>query len=93
MGISGGTTKCDYVVRELGFDDCVDYKASDFEARLKEACSDGIDVYFDNVGGPVADASLGLMNDFGRVPVCGRIASYNATELPPEPDRVPWLMG
>ena len=60
---------------------------------LKAACPDGVDLYFENVGGKVFDAVLPLLNQFARVPVCGRIASYNATSLPEGPDRVPQLMG
>ncbi|MFC7334395.1 NADP-dependent oxidoreductase [Rhodocista pekingensis] len=93
VGIAGGKDKCDYVTGTLGFDACVDYKAPDFMQRLKEACPGGIDVYFDNVGGDVADACMALLNNFARVPVCGRIANYNDTELPPGPNRVPQLMG
>jgi len=93
VGIAGGRDKCDYVVNTLGFDACVDYKAPDFAQALAAACPDGIDVYFDNVGGSVADECIRLTNDFARIPVCGRIANYNDTQLPPGPDRVPWLMG
>ncbi len=92
VGIAGGPEKCAYVINELGFDACVDYKAADFAEKLAAACPKGIDVYFENVGGPVFDAVLPLMNTFGRIPVCGRIAQYNDTELPPGPDRGPLLM-
>ncbi len=93
VGIAGGPDKCAHVRDALGFDACVDYKAPDFQAQLKAACPDGIDVYFDNVGGDVADACLALMNTHGRMPVCGRIANYNDTELPPGPNKVPMVMG
>ena len=93
VGIAGGPDKCAHVRDALGFDACVDYKAPDFQAQLKAACPDGIDVHFDNVGGDVADACLMLMNTGGRVPVCGRIANYNDTELPPGPNKVPMVMG
>ena len=92
VGIAGGPDKCRYVKDELGFDDCLDHRAPDFAARLKAACPKGIDVYFENVGGAVFDAVLPLLNPFARIPVCGLIAQYNATELPPGPNRLPLLM-
>ncbi len=92
VGIAGGPDKCRYVKDELGFDDCIDHRAPDFAARLKAACPKGIDVYFENVGGAVFDAVLPLLNPFARIPVCGLIAQYNATELPPGPNRLPLLM-
>ncbi len=92
VGIAGGADKCRYVADELGFDDCIDHRAPDFAARLKGACPKGIDVYFENVGGAVFDAVLPLLNPFARIPVCGLIAQYNATELPPGPNRLPLLM-
>ncbi|WP_337175687.1 NADP-dependent oxidoreductase [Paludisphaera sp.] len=92
VGIAGGERKCRYVADELGFDACLDHREPDLPGRLKAACPDGIDVYFENVGGPVFDAVLPLLNRFARVPVCGLVAQYNATELPPGPDRVPLLM-
>jgi NADPH-dependent curcumin reductase CurA len=92
VGIAGGPEKCKYVKEQLGFDDCVDHRASDFAERLKAACPKGIDVYFENVGGHVFEAVLPLLNFFARIPVCGLIAQYNATELPPGPNRLPLLM-
>jgi NADPH-dependent curcumin reductase len=92
VGIAGGPDKCRYVKDELGFDDCVDHRASDFADKLKAACPKGVDVYFENVGGAVFDAVLPLFNPFARIPVCGLIAQYNATELPPGPNRLPLLM-
>src|SRR3954466_8750553 len=92
VGIAGGADKCRYVKEELGFDDCIDHRDPDLAARLKEACPKGIDVYFENVGGAVFDAVFPLLNDFARVPVCGLIAHYNASELPAGPDRVPVLL-
>jgi NADPH-dependent curcumin reductase CurA len=80
VGIAGGPKKCDYVVNELGLDACVDYKEQNFERALKQACAGGVDVYFDNVGGPVLDAVLPLMNLASRLVVCGTIADYNADE-------------
>jgi NADPH-dependent curcumin reductase len=92
IGIAGGPDKCRYVKDELGFDECVDHRASDLAEKLKAACPKGIDVYFENVGGPVFDAVLPLLNTFARIPVCGLIAQYNATELPGGPNRLPLLM-
>ena len=80
VGIAGGTEKCRYVTETLGFDAAVDYKAADFAPQLKAACPKGVDVYFENVGGEILDAVLPLMNMFGRIPVCGLIAGYNASE-------------
>lgn len=88
VGIAGGADKCRYVVDELGFDACIDHRAPDFAAQLAVACPDGIDVYFENVGGAVFDAVLPLLNTKARVPVCGLIADYNATALPAGPDRL-----
>jgi NADPH-dependent curcumin reductase CurA len=82
VGIAGGSKKCRYVVDELGFDDCIDHRAPDMAAQLKSACPNGIDVYFENVGGAVFEAVFPLLNNFARVPVCGQIANYNATEMP-----------
>lgn len=92
VGIAGGEKKCSYVKQELGFDECLDHREPQLAQKLKTACPSGIDVYFENVGGPVLDAVLPLLNDFARIPVCGQIANYNATELPPGPDRLPMLM-
>jgi len=93
VGIAGGADKCQYVSAELGFDFCVDHHADDLPGRLAAACPKGIDVYFENVGGAVFDAVLPLLNAKARVPLCGLIATYNATELPPGPDRLGLLVG
>src|SRR5712671_5914647 len=82
VGIAGVPDKCRYVVEQLGFDACVDHRGGDLPARLKAACPKGIDVYFENVGGAVFEAVFPLLNNFARVPVCGQIATYNATEMP-----------
>ncbi len=82
VGIAGGKEKCDYVVNELGFDACVDYKAGNLAADLAAATPDGIDAVFENVGGEVLDASLARMNPYGRIAVCGLIAGYNGESLP-----------
>jgi Putative NADP-dependent oxidoreductases len=92
VGIAGGPAKVAYVRDELGFDVALDHRAGDFAERLREAAPDGIDVYFENVGGKVFDAALPLLNDFARVPVCGLVAHYNDTALPDGPDRLPLLM-
>ena len=85
VGIAGGPKKCRYVVDELGFDACVDYKAGNLAADLKAAAPDGIDVYFENVGGEILDTVLLQMNTFGRIPVCGLISAYNAKTVPEAP--------
>lgn len=93
VGIAGGPEKCEYALREFGFDACLDHRKPDLPKRLAEACPGGIDIYFENVGGAVFDAVLPLLNIFARVPVCGLISQYNATSLPPGPDRTPLLLG
>jgi NADPH-dependent curcumin reductase len=92
IGIAGGERKCRFVKEELGFDGCLDHRQPDLAERLQAACPNGIDIYFETVGGAVFDAVLPLLNNFARIPVCGLIAHYNATELPAGPDRVPLLM-
>ena len=77
VGVAGGTEKCQYAVRELGYDACVDYKLKSFSHDLKNACTKGIDVYYENVGGAVFKAVLPRMNNFARMPVCGAITYYN----------------
>ena len=77
VGIAGGRAKCDYVAHELGFDACIDYKAGNLDAELGAACPQGIDVYYDNVGGPILDTVLTQMNAFSRIALCGQIAGYN----------------
>lgn len=93
VGVAGADDKCQHVVDHYGFDACVNYKEEDFEEQLQAACPDGIDVYFENVGGKVFDAVMKLVNDFARIPVCGRIAHYNQTKLPEGPDRLIPFMG
>jgi NADPH-dependent curcumin reductase CurA len=86
VGVAGGPDKCRYAVEELGFDACIDYKqhtsAASLSKALRAECPNGIDGYFENVGGMVLDAVLPLMNAFGRIAVCGMIAGYNGAPLP-----------
>src|SRR5438552_8702493 len=91
VGVAGSSEKCDYVVKELGFDACVNYKTQELLPAHKEACPRGVDVYFDNVGGPVLAAVLRLLNQNARIPLCGLVSQYNATELPPGPNLGPIL--
>ena len=92
VGIAGSSKKCEFVTEELGFDSCINHKSDDFAENLKKTCPKGIDVYFENVGGKVFDTVLPLLNDFARIPVCGIISAYNATELPAGPNLIPSLM-
>lgn len=86
VGIAGGAKKCGFVTGELGFDACLDYKAEkDLDAALRAVCPNGIDVYFDNVGGEISDAVLRNINFFGRVALCGSISQYNASSPPMGP--------
>ena len=91
VGIAGGPDKVAWLT-ELGFDVALDHRSPTFAADLKAAVPEGIDVYFENVGGHVWDAVLPRLNTYARVPVCGLVANYNATELPPGPDRSARLM-
>jgi NADPH-dependent curcumin reductase CurA len=92
VGIAGGAAKCEYVRQELGFDACVDHRSLSFVDELKAACPQGVDVYFENVGGAVLKAVVPLLNNFARMPVCGLIAHYNMSALPSGPDWSPALM-
>jgi len=92
VGIAGGADKCRFVTEELGFDACLDHRAPDLAGRLKEACPQGVDVYYENVGGKVFEAVFPLFNNFARIPVCGLIAQYNATSAPADAMPVPTLM-
>ena len=91
IGVAGAQDKCDYVVNELGFDACVSYKSDDFEQQLRAACPDGIDIYYENVAGKVLETIIPLLNFGARIPVCGLISQYNATEFP-GPNKLPLLM-
>jgi NADPH-dependent curcumin reductase CurA len=92
VGIAGGPEKCRSVVEEFRFDAAVDHRAPDFTEKLAAACANGIDVYFENVGGAVWQAVLPLLNQFARVPVCGLIAQYNATGSATGPNLLPATM-
>jgi hypothetical protein len=93
VGVAGSAAKCEYAVRELGLDACVNYKDADFFERLEAACPQGIDVYFENVGGAVLAAVLRLVNVRARIPLCGLISQYNATGPVSGPDWRPLLTG
>jgi len=79
VGIAGGAEKCNYVVKELGFDACVDYKSQNVAEELRKHCPKGVDVYFDNVGGEILDIALAQLARRGRVVLCGAISQYNST--------------
>jgi NADPH-dependent curcumin reductase CurA len=79
VGIAGGQAKCDFVVKELGFDACIDYKATALRDGLKAACPKGVDIYFDNVGGEILDTVLTRINRHARIVICGAISQYNNT--------------
>lgn len=93
VGIAGGPEKCAHAMQKLGFDACIDHKSANFATNLQAATPNGIDVYFENVGGAVLDAVVPLLNTGARVPLCGLVSAYNATSLPNGPDRMGWLMG
>jgi len=92
IGVAGGSEKCSHAKEVLGFDECLDHRAPDFARQLGQACEKGIDIYFESVGGKVFDAVLPLLNTKARIPVCGLVSQYNATELPQGPDRTSLLM-
>ncbi len=81
VGIAGGSDKCAYVRDELGFDECIDYKAGNLSAALQRACPSGIDIYFENVGGDVTRAVAPMLNEGARVPICGYVSNYNAEDM------------
>jgi NADPH-dependent curcumin reductase CurA len=92
IGIAGGQAKCDLLVRELGFDAAVDYKAGNLFKALRAEAPNGIDVYFDNVGGDVFEAALFNMNTFGRIACCGAVSGYDGAAPPAGPRGVPGLI-
>ena len=92
VGVAGTEDKCEFTKTELGFDECVNYKDPNFKEKLKSACPDGVDIYWENVGGITFDTVMPLLNDYARIPVCGLISLYNATSLKGgEKDRLPLL--
>ncbi|MCW2758109.1 MAG: NADP-dependent oxidoreductase [Nocardioidaceae bacterium] len=93
VGIAGGPEKVRALTKELGFDVGIDHRAPDFKEQLAAAVPDGIDVYFENVAGPVFAAVRRHLNLYARIPVCGLVANYNATEPPPGPDQLPGFLG
>jgi len=80
VGIAGGKDKCEHVVKELGFDACIDHRDTSMKERFREATPNGVDVYFENVGGEILDMVLARLNPFARIPLCGLVSQYNATE-------------
>jgi NADPH-dependent curcumin reductase CurA len=92
IGIAGGAEKCRYVVDDLRFDACIDHRAPDLAEKLAAVCPNGIDVYFENVGGAVWQAVLPLLNTYARVPVCGLIANYSMAGPPAGPNLLPATM-
>ena len=92
VGIAGGRQKCDWLVKDLGFDAAVDYKGGNLFKELKEAAPKGIDVYFDNVGGDILEACLFQMNTGGRISCCGAISAYDGAAPPAGPRGVPGLI-
>ncbi|MEK5777421.1 zinc-binding dehydrogenase, partial [Acinetobacter nosocomialis] len=80
VGVAGGAEKCRYAVEELGFDACINHHDENFAEQLQQAVPTGIDIYYENVGGKVFDAVWPLLNSAARVPVCGVVSQYNATE-------------
>ncbi|MSR15441.1 MAG: NADP-dependent oxidoreductase [Gammaproteobacteria bacterium] len=92
VGLAGSDAKCDWIVKELGFDAAINYKKDDVASALKRACPKGIDVYFDNVGGEILDACFKQMNLQGRIPTCGFISQYNATSEVPGPKNYPMIL-
>jgi NADPH-dependent curcumin reductase CurA len=92
VGVAGSVEKCRYVVEELGFDACINYKTDDLVPALTAACPSGVDIYFENVGGAVFAAVLRVINKGARIPLCGMIAEYNATGHPAGPNLRPLLV-
>jgi NADPH-dependent curcumin reductase len=84
VGVAGGADKCAYVKNELGFDECIDYKAPDFAKKLAAACPKGVDIYFENVGGMVSEEVAKLFNPGARAPICGFVSAYNSADMTKE---------
>jgi NADPH-dependent curcumin reductase CurA len=87
VGVAGGAEKCAYAVETLGCDACVDHRDPDLKKKLRAACPDGVDIYFENVGGVTLSAVMPLMNPFSRIPLCGMISQYNLTDAGEGPDK------
>jgi NADPH-dependent curcumin reductase len=92
VGVAGSEAKCDFVVKELGFDACINRKIQELSSELKAACPNGIDVYYDNTAGPILEAVLQQINIGARIPLVGLISQYNAQKLPPGPNLMPLLI-
>jgi NADPH-dependent curcumin reductase CurA len=92
VGLAGSDDKCRFVEQTLGFDACINYKTADLAEALRAACPNGIDVYYDNVAGPILEAVLGQINLHARIPLVGLISQYNATTPPPGPNLMPLLV-
>ncbi len=93
VGVAGSEKKTKYLINELGFDDAINYKvASNLGIALKESCPEGVDIYFDNVGGDISDAVLSLIKNNARIPLCGQISLYNETQIPTGPRIQPQLL-
>ena len=92
VGVAGSDAKCDYVMKELGFDECINRNTQDLSSALKAACPDGIDVYFDNTAGAILEAVLQQLNLGARIPLVGLISQYNAENPPPGPNLMPLLV-
>lgn len=90
VGIAGGERKCRWLVEEAKLDAAIDYKAGNLEERLQEEFPEGIDLFFDNVSGPILDAALGAMALFGQVVLCGSISAYDKAQIPPGPANLRW---
>jgi NADPH-dependent curcumin reductase len=93
VGIAGGPEKCKALIGEFGFDAAVDHRSPDFVSEFDAAVPDGVDVYFENVGGKVTEAVIRRFNKYGRMPLCGLVSGYNATSAPTGPDRLPGFIG
>lgn len=85
VGLAGTDEKCEWLIEDLGFDAAINYKSDDLEKSVRKACPNGVDIYFDNVGGEILDIALRALNLGARIPLCGAISQYNATETPPGP--------
>ncbi|MDR2275022.1 MAG: NADP-dependent oxidoreductase [Sphingobacterium sp.] len=92
VGIAGGAAKCKSVIEEFGFDAVVDYKSGNLEDQLRESCPNGIDIYFDNVGGAILDAALTLMASYGRIVCCGAVSQYDKSKPGAGPADIPGLV-